>query len=376
MACISFVATVFLLVGSGYAADIAEDEGVLVLTDSNFDEAISSHSNILVEFCTVNLYCLVRHSCVKQFFLVDAPWCGHCKALAPEYAKAAQTLKEENSEIRLAKVDATLHTKVSEKFEVRGYPTIKFFRSGKPAEYTGGRTAPEIVTWLNKKTGPPTKDLSSPEVAQAFIDSADVTVVGFFADTESAEAKAFTEAAAGYDELEFGQASDAAVLAAYAVASPAVVMFRKFDEPRVDYDGDLTSSEDILAFIKRNSLPLVNEFSDQTAPRIFGGDIKSHILLFAKKSDNAYKSHVAAFTEAAKEYRGQVLFVTVDIDVEDNSRIMEFFGMKENDVPAVRLIFLGDEMKKYKPPSTDLTADAMKEFVKGYLDGSLKVVFI
>ena len=33
-------------------------------------------------------------------------------------------------------------------------------------------------------------------------------------------------------------------------------------------------------------------------------------------------------------------------------------------------------MKKYRPPSADLTVDAIKEFVKGYLDGTLKVVFI
>ena len=91
----------------------------------------------------------------------------------------------------------------------------------------GGRTASEIVTWLNKKTGPPTKDLSSPEVAKDFIDSVDVAVVGFFPDTESAEAKAFTEAAAGYDELQFGLASDAAVLAAHNVQDPAVVVFKK-----------------------------------------------------------------------------------------------------------------------------------------------------
>ena len=111
----------------------------------------------------------------------DAPWCGHCKSLAPEYAQAARTLKEEGSSIRLAKVDATEEKELGEKYQVKGYPTIKFFRNnGKaPLDFSAGRTAADIVAWLKKKTGPPALNVETVEEAKALIEANEVVLFGF-----------------------------------------------------------------------------------------------------------------------------------------------------------------------------------------------------
>merc|ERR1711872_1035734 len=166
------------------AAEVTKDEGVVVLTVDNFQEVIDANEFVLVEFY--------------------APWCGHCKALAPEYAKAAGALAEKDSPINLAKVDATEESALAEKFEVRGYPTLKFFKNGKALEYGGGRTADTIVNWVEKKTGPPAKALANAEEAKAFIDGKTVAVFGCFKDEATDGAKAFLSAASSMDDVAFG----------------------------------------------------------------------------------------------------------------------------------------------------------------------------
>lgn len=89
-------------------------------------------------------------------------------------------MEEQGSAIKLAKVDATEEGELAEANGVKGYPTLKFYRNGKQVDYTGGRTADEIVNWLLKKTGPAAATFTSAEDLKKHIDDHDVAVVGFF----------------------------------------------------------------------------------------------------------------------------------------------------------------------------------------------------
>jgi len=347
-----FVVAVLAALVASACAEIAVEEDVLVLTTANFDGAIKDNEHILVEFY--------------------APWCGHCKSLAPEYAKAAGMLKEAGSAVKLAKVDATVESELAGKFQVQGYPTLKFFRSGSPSEYGGGRTAIEIVNWLNKKTGPPAKALATEEELKAFIDSNEVVVVGFFDSAESDAAKAFLAAAAEVDDTPCGIVTDAALAATKEVTGDLVVLFKKFDEGRNDLPVEGLTAAAVKAHISANSLPLGVEFTQETAQKIFGGDAKNHLLLFVPKSAADFEKIHADYKTAAAAFKGKVLFIFVDIDNGENERILEFFGLKKEDCPTVRLINLGEDMTKYKPETVNLLPEGISAFVQSYLDGKLK----
>ena len=91
--------------------------------------------------------------------------CGHCKNLAPHWASAATELK---GKVKLGALDATVHTVMSSRYGIQGFPTIKFFPGGRKdwdsaQDYDGGRTSSDIVQWASNKW---TANLPPPEVYQ------------------------------------------------------------------------------------------------------------------------------------------------------------------------------------------------------------------
>ena len=73
--------------------------------------------------------------------------CGHCKSLAPEYSAAAQVLGDE---VPLAKLDATVHEKAAKRFNIAGFPTLKFWKEGEPepVDYDGDRTSDGKIQFI------------------------------------------------------------------------------------------------------------------------------------------------------------------------------------------------------------------------------------
>lgn len=65
-------------------------------------------------------------------------------------------------------LDATVHQVMASRYEVQGYPTIKFFAAGKKTsssveDYNGGRTSSDIVAWALEKLA---ENVPAPEIVQ------------------------------------------------------------------------------------------------------------------------------------------------------------------------------------------------------------------
>lgn len=68
--------------------------------------------------------------------------------------------------------------------------------------------------------------------------------------------------------------------------------------------------------------------------------------------------------------------MTIDTDQEDHQRILEFFGMKKEEIPSMRLIRLEEDMAKYKPETNEISSDTIRSFVDKFIAGKLKVSYI
>ncbi|XP_041365529.1 protein disulfide-isomerase A4-like [Gigantopelta aegis] len=334
-------------------------EAVLTLTKENFEDVVNTEELILVEFY--------------------APWCGHCKKLAPLYEKAAQRLKDYDPPIPLAKIDATVNSEIATEHMVTGYPTLKIFRKGKSFEYNGERDEHAIVNYMIDQQGDAAKLLATVKAVKDFMQKDDITVMGFFSNLGDPRLSEYKDTANDFRDVhKFGYTLDEDARNLYKINPGSVVVFNaeKFYtkyEPKwhILHQGKLTR-EDMVTFIKKHQVPLVGHYERETE-KLYD-DLRPLCLVFYtvdwsfeyRTATQLWRQKIAAI---AKDYKN----ITFAIANEDDYQLMlKEFGFDDSG-EEMNIGILGKDGKKFPMElMEEFDPDEITDFLNAFQKGKIK----
>ncbi|KAF1494356.1 Protein disulfide-isomerase A2, partial [Pygoscelis antarcticus] len=268
-----------------------------------------------------------------------------------------------------------------------------------PLRVPGRMDTEGIVRWMQRRASPSVTLLQDTDTAAAFVSSQDLVVVGFFKDLGSEVAQVFYEVASEVVDVPFGVAEAAELFQAYGLSADTICLFKKvrgwwwgvmgpsrspllsphcplprqFDEGRTDFPVDPAQGLDVAKLTRLlhvHSLELVMEFTNETSDQIFSAKIPHHMLLFLNKSSSAQLALRDGFRAAAGTFRGEVLFVVVDV-IGYGADVLPFFGLTPADAPTLRLVKM-ENNRKYQMDQDAFSDTAIRTFIQAVLDGKVK----
>ncbi|KAI9736885.1 MAG: protein disulfide-isomerase precursor [Claussenomyces sp. TS43310] len=335
------------LIGAAAVASAADGSSdVFQLKTDTFPEFIKENPLVLAEFF--------------------APWCGHCKALGPEYEEAATTLKEKD--IKLAKVDCTEEAELCRSYGVEGYPTLKVFRGPENVSpYQGQRKAGAITSYMVKQSLPAVSILSK-DTIEEFKTADKIVLVGYFDPDDKTWNETYTTVAESLrDSFLFGATGDATLAKAEGAAIPSIVLYKSFDEGKSVFDGkcDVASIE---TFAKTASMPLVGEIGPETYSGYMSAGLPLAYIFAETPEERTKLSDL--LKSVAEKHRGAISFAT--IDAKSFGAHAGNLNLATDKFPAFAI---QDTVKNQKFPygqHLEITAETIGSFVQDFVDGKIE----
>ena len=171
--------------------------------------------------------------------------------------------------------------------------------------------------------------------------------------------------AESFEGLNFAHSSSQDLFKQEGVSAKfGLLLYRNFDSGNQRLTADsMWSSEEIKQFVESLRFPLVIEFDQEAAQRIFG-EHKTSIFYF---HDDFESQEVKDFREVAKSNQEKDLVFSISAVTKDfGKKLADFIGISESN--QLRIVKFNDgDILKYKPAEGQSTQDFIDQFLAGSL---------
>jgi len=254
---------------------------------------------------------------------------------------------------------------------VNGYPTLKVFRNGVPTDYSGPRKADGIVSYMIKQSLPAITDVTLDSHDQFIKD--DKVVLVAYGDASHPVPQAYLDYAnTARDTYLFGQmASGSHPSIPDSPSLPAIVLYKQFDEGHTVLPASEVASltaESLGAFVKLNSVPLMDEISPENFASYAEQGLPIAYLFVEPEKIDVLQQFVEDLTPLARELKGKVNFVYIDaVKFVDHGKSLNLPG------DAWPAFVIQDLAAQTKYPLTGVADKrSVESFVRKWVAGDVK----
>ena len=318
----------------------SDENGIWIITETTFDLAFELQSDIFIKFY------LPSASSRENFDLI--------------HKNLAIKLGDHNPPIKTGKIDALIHWRIAERYDIKNFPSFKYFSKKTPVSYKGIKTVDSMYSWIMKLQYPAVSIFEYPEDLPSFIQSKRLSVV-LLDEENSFEAGIIRDLSKSFKDITFIIGTSEDYLDDFQDNSD-LILFKNYGKTVIDYDDEF-DIQIIKNFLYEKMYSLVS-FNYEVAKKVFKEN-EPILFLFGEKTEENLK----IFKELAEKFGQHFFICPEDLNYEGFESLAKYLHVSKDERPFALIVDTRANYSKYKL-SGDFNIKNLENFVNDWLLGN------